>query len=210
MKESVRKRTVVQMIAGSYAILLGMPTVLGIVMKALAVAAQSTSVRTVLVSGLLGVITVVTGVAILAGRNWGRIVFMISVPIQLIYIAAIFPEWLWTEDVPYSVLGGLIYVPLVFFLSRSRILLSLGVSDPRLRNRVTMSFLMCVLIMIIADISIHSSSPPRTGGLYGDIQSLNAYAAMLGAADAVTLTYLGAIIAASIPTRRRRLSEHSS
>jgi hypothetical protein len=158
--------------------------------------------------------TIVASLAILAGKNWGRILFMVSVPIMLMFMGAAYRSLLWTEDVPYSALFGLVYIPLVFLLSRSRTLICLGVTDSKLRIRISIGLLVAFLATTALTLAARAGWPvhPRTmmsyGQMYAYIAALNAYTRFLGALYSIMPMYIGAIIAAAIPTRAIERAEH--
>lgn len=161
----------------------------------------------ILILLILSIVAIIAGMGILKGKNWGRILFMISCPFVIfLYSYAIDLPWE-GPDVPldnYSL--GMSYIAIVYILSRSKILYSLGVDNPSsLRSRVTIPLFLFTLIMLfISYIMIYQVRHPMEPGesLLDHQLRLEELASFEVAFHSVTWAYVLAVIACSIPSRR--------
>jgi hypothetical protein len=70
-----------------------------------------------------------TNIGLYRHKDWARIVFLLLLPIGFVLVGASYPSLLWTKDVPFTIFGVFIYVPIVFFLTRIRVLRYFGKSN---------------------------------------------------------------------------------
>jgi hypothetical protein len=140
----------------------------------------------------------------LANANWGRLLFVVLTPLAALGLARVFSPRLWEMDVPYSALLVFVHVPMVFFLARRGALQACGRAESTWLSRGGAVALGCVVLAGGLRLFVASTKPAGGRGFFAQGVALSEYVARLASADVLLWSYVGALIAVSIPSPRRR------
>ncbi len=137
--------------------------------------------------------------------NWARYAFFAAAPWGALGLAASFPESLWLEDIPYTILLAPVYALFVFFASRRSVLQAVGSSKEGWIVRGAAFLLACVIIMGVARLIVGATPPSGGGGLYGQMSNMNDYVQRMVICDVPLWHYVAGFIAALIPWRAAKV-----
>lgn len=157
------------------------------------------------VAGAIGLVCLAAAVGSFVGRNWGRLLFLLSAPWGSLALASVFPGALWVEDVPYTAALVFVYVPLALLVSRAGTLERVGLGRWNWFTRGGDLMAALVLAVFFARLFVTGSEPQDRGGgrmgLAAHLDELNDYVKRLVVVDVVMWNYVGALVAVSFPTR---------
>jgi hypothetical protein len=196
-------------LAGGYALLLSMGILCGTVGLLIRGSdADGPAVRMPASAALIGMSLAGIGIGLLRNSDRARLAFFAVAPWGSIALGSAFPSILWREDVPYTAVAILAYVPIAFVLARGSSLHAVGAKDGRWRSRGGVLLLACAGAMLLARLMVVASKPGGSagGGLLGayrNIAALNEYVQRLVLCTIPLLNYTFAFLAVSIPTRYR-------
>lgn len=189
-------------IAAIYALMLAIPTILGVPSSISAGEEYpGNAVHMPLMAMIIAIAFGVSAAGLFQRKNWGRYVFLIVAPWASIALGSVFASGLWQEDVPYTAVAIFAYVPIAFLLSRGRTLRALGITNVSWVSRGGAIVTACAVIMFTIRLIVASSKPSSSGGILQQAEALNTYVQHLVLCDVPLWNYVGAFIAVSIPTR---------
>jgi hypothetical protein len=167
----------------------------------------SNAVRMPAAALLIALICGASGIGLFQRHRWARVAFLASAPWASIALGSVFARSLWREDVPYSAVAIVAYVPLTFLLSRPNALDSLGIANSQWSGRGGPILLSLAGVMFFARMIVASSVATGSGGglqgLLHSLESMNSYVQRLVLCDVPLWNYMGAVVAVSIPIRSR-------
>jgi len=193
-------------IAGVYLLVVGCVTALGVTAEHLwetPVSGNALKIDKIWVVGL-AVACVFTAIIMLARENFARLLFIVVTPLAALGLARVFSPSLWENDVPYSALLVFVHVPLVFALARRGVLGACGKAESTWLSRGGAVALGCVVLAGGLRLWVTSTKPAGGRGFFAQGVALSEYVARLASADVLLWSYVGALVAVSIPSPRPR------
>ncbi|MEE8105996.1 MAG: hypothetical protein V3T86_10720 [Planctomycetota bacterium] len=194
------RRSVLPLIAGAYAVALSAAILAGLP-GALSEDAThfSNALRMPVAAGVIAFACAAGGFGLLRWKNWARFVFLIAAPWGAVAVGSVFAETLWRKDIPYTALLVFVYAPLVFAISRFRVLPTFGVNGHGWAARGGWVALACTVVMIGARLVVSAQAP--AGGLdLTTLEAWNEHTKHLALCDVPLLHYGAALVAVSLPT----------
>ncbi|MCB1592425.1 MAG: hypothetical protein KDI90_08245 [Alphaproteobacteria bacterium] len=133
--------------------------------------------------------------------NLARLSFFAVAPWGALALGSAFPHRLWQDDIPYTFFLFFIYAPLTFLISRPGALKAVGEQNHSWLRRGGALLLVCVIVMIVAYMSV-TASKPRGGGSFLSVGiGLNDYVKRKVICHVPLWHYIFGLIAVSIPTK---------
>lgn len=201
MKEA-QKNSPWLILAGGYAAVLAVLILLGMLVSAGdSEMYQGNAVRMPIVAVIIALVLIAAAVALFLRNNWGRVLFLAVAPWGSIALGSVFAETLWQEDIPYTSLAIVTYVPIAFLLSRGGVLRAIGAKDGKWLARGGALVLACAAVMFLVLLGVKASKPSGGGDFFGTMASLNDYVKRLVLCYIPLWNYVFAFVAVSIPTR---------
>ncbi len=178
--------------AGYYALLLSGATLCGLLVSS-SDQNDHTVRMPVRVAGIVVVLVlnIIVGAGLIRRKNYARLLFFAIIPWSSIALGSALAPTLWPHDVPYTAALVIVYVPLVFLLTRVNALRAAHIERYTWISRggLILGILCAVTLLLYVSVSMASMNHPNTK-------------VVLEVLFLVPLIhFVPAIIAASIPTR---------
>lgn len=145
------------------------------------------------IAGMI-VLNVIVGLGLMRGSNWARLLFFVITPWSSIALGGAFAPALWTQDIPYTAVLVLVYVPMVFALTRANMIRTVGAKPLTWIRRGGALLAVFCLATFFLHLSVLKSSIPSSNVkvLFEVFFNLPMW------------HFLPALLVASIPTRQRK------
>jgi len=143
---------------------------------------------------ILTVVFFMCGIMLLQRREFARHLFLILFPFALVAIAAAYPLTLWSNDIPLTLMGFLLYAPLAFSLTRAKAIMSFRSTPCGWIGRGGIDVIIGFILALIYSMAL----PELTKTLNLDSDTHMVYSATY---LVLLVNFAAGVVAVGIPTR---------